>query len=258
MAPFDELTQMDAVVLAGGPLDAVARLQPGAPNKAFVEIAGTTLVGRVLAALRASEGVGRIIVVAPPAMRAHRDLALADELRPDGVHITESLRNGLSGLDENADALIVASDLPVLTPAAIEDFVGGARALDADVVYGCVEKGVHLRQFPTVPHTWAGMRDGTFCGGGLAAMKPRALPMLERFIERLGAARKHPLKLASLFGWDMLLRYAVGRLTIAAAEARGAQLLGAPVRAYVSPFPETGVNVDRASDVELAGSLVDR
>ncbi len=49
---------MNAVVLAGGPLDDVARLQPGAPNKAFVDICGTTLVGRVVDALRASTAIG--------------------------------------------------------------------------------------------------------------------------------------------------------------------------------------------------------
>jgi hypothetical protein len=80
--------------------------------------------------------------------------------------------------------------------------------------------------------------------------------MLERFIERLGAARKHPFRLASLFGWDMLARFAVGRLSIAAAEARASKILGAPVRALVSPYPETAVNVDRVSDVALAEWLV--
>lgn len=247
---------MDAIVLAGGPCDEVAALQPGAPNKAFVEIEGVTLVGRVLAALRDAAGVGRLIVVAPPAMKQHRDLQFADELRPDGVRISESLRNGVAGLPADQDVLIAASDLPVLTPVAAQDFVRGVEGLAADLVYGCVEKSVHLRRFPEVPHTWARMRDGTFCGGGLVAMKPRALPLLERFIEGLGAARKHPFKLASFFGWDMLARFALGRLTIAAAEVRATRILGAPVRAFVSPFPETAVNVDRATDVPLARALV--
>ncbi|HEY6485059.1 MAG TPA: hypothetical protein VIX83_01585, partial [Candidatus Cybelea sp.] len=60
----------------------------------------------------------------------------------------------------------------------------------------------------------------------------------------------------SLFGWDMLARFAIGRLSIAQAEARASRILGAPVRALVSPYPETGVNVDRVSDVALARELV--
>jgi len=247
---------IDAVVLAGGPCDDVARLQEDAPNKAFVEIGGITLVGRVLSALRASPAIGRIVVVAPPSAEGRPDLAAADELRPDGVRIGDSLTSGLEGFAPDAAVLVVASDLPVLTPPAIEDFVRGVRALDADAIYGCVEKSVHLARFPDVPHTWARMREGTFCGGGIAALRPRALISLLRLIERLGAARKDPFKLASLFGWDMLARFAVGRLAIGQAEARASHILGAPVRALVSPYAETAVNVDRVDDVALARRLV--
>jgi molybdopterin-guanine dinucleotide biosynthesis protein A len=250
------MAPMNAVVLAGGPLDELARLQPGAPNKAFVEVGETTLVGRVLTALTACSSVQRIVVVAPPSAWARPELRAVDDLRPDGARIRDSLRNGLEGLPPNDDVLVVASDLPVLTPPAVADFVERAGALQADAIYGCVEKRVHLERFPDVPHTWARMRDGTFCGGGIVALKPRVLPMLERFIERLGAARKRPLRLASLFGWDMLARFATGRLSIAQAEVRASKILGAPVRALISPYPETAVNVDRLSDVELARRLV--
>lgn len=246
----------DAVVLAGGPADALSARQPGAPNKAFVEIAGRTLLERVVSALCAAPSIGRIVVVAPPHMRRHTALKHADELRPDGVRIGDSLRAGLAGFAPADDVLVVASDLPVLTTQAIEHFVTATRALDADAVYGCVDRRAHLAAYPQFPHTWARMRDGTFCGGGIVALKPRALELLERFIERLGAARKRPLQLASLFGWDVLARYAVGRLTIAGAEGRASAILGAPVRALVSPYPETGINVDRVSDIALAEELL--
>jgi GTP:adenosylcobinamide-phosphate guanylyltransferase len=247
---------MTALVLAGGPRDDVAAREPGAPNKAFVRIAGVALVERVLEALRAAPSVGRILVVAPPAAHDRAELARADELRADGARIGDSLRSGLAALPPDEPVLVATSDLPVLSVAAIEEFVAGVRALDADVVYGCVEKRVHEASFPGVPHTWAKLRDGTFCGGGLMAIKPRALPSLERFIERLGAARKYPWKLAGLFGWDVLARFALGRLSIAAAEARASALLGAPARAHVSPHAETGVNVDRVTDIALAEALV--
>jgi molybdopterin-guanine dinucleotide biosynthesis protein A len=245
-----------ALVLAGGPADDLAARQPGAPNKAFVEIAGVSLVGRVVGALRAAPSVTKIVVVAPPAMSRHPGVAQADELRPAGPRITDSLRSGLAGFPSDEDLLVVASDLPVLTVAAIEDFVTGIRRLDADVVYGCVEKRTHLAAFPQFPHTWARLRDGTYCGGGIVTLKPRAFALLERFIERLGAARKHPGRLASLFGWDVLARYALGRLTIAQAESRASSILGAPVRALVSPYPETAINVDRVGDIALTEQLL--
>jgi molybdopterin-guanine dinucleotide biosynthesis protein A len=247
---------LNAVVLAGGPLDDIARLQPGAPNKAFVEIGGTTLVGRVLGALRGCVAIERIVVVAPESEWGNPALRDADDFRPDGVHISESLRNGIAGFPADDALLVVASDMPVLTPRIACDFVARVEATEADVIYGCVEKNSHLARFPRVPHTWARMRDGTYCGAGMFALKPRALPVLERFIEELGAARKSPLRLASLFGWDMLARFALGRLSVAQAEARATKILGAPVRALISPYPETAVNVDRVSYVALARERV--
>ncbi len=250
------MRRVTAVVLAGGPLDAIAALTPGAPNKAFVEIAGVPLVTRVLRALRSSAAVGRIVVVAPPATHAWEALALADACRADGPRIGESLRAGLAGLDPEEGVLVAASDLPVLTALCIDDFVRQAAAAGAEVAYGCLERRTHEARFPEVPHTWARLREGTYCGGGFVTIKPRVYPLLAGFIERLGRARKNPLQLASLFGWDILLKFALRRVTIASAEERASRILGAKVRAVVSPYAESAVNVDRESDVALAERLV--
>lgn len=250
------MAQVTTVVLAGGPPDEVSRVQAGAINKAFVNIAGVPLVTRTLRALRSSQQVGRLIVVAPAAADGDAALSLADERRDDGEKIRTSLSNGLRGLPPDDIVLVSTSDLPVLTTESIDDFIARVRDADADVAYGCLEKRVHMAKYPTIPHTWAPLRDGTYCGGGFIAIKPRAIGRLEEFLEALGAARKNPLQLASLFGWDVLLRFVFRRLSIASAERRASQLLGASVRAIPSPFAETGVNVDRASDIALAESLL--
>lgn len=245
-----------AIVLAGGPQDALAAKTPGAPNKAFVAVGGTALVERTLRALRSSASIGRIIVVAPEKVHGHPALALANEFRPDGKRITDSLRNGLSGLPEASDVLVSTSDLPVLTAESVDDFIFRACEKDADLTYGCLEKRTHEAKYPHVPHTWARLRDGTFCGTGFVTIRPRVFPSLERFIEQLGHARKNPLHLAKLFGWDVLLRFALRRLSISDAEERASHIIGAPVRAVVSPYAEIGVNVDRVSDIALAEALV--
>ncbi len=247
---------MTAVVLAGGPPDEVSALQPGAPNKAFVRVGGQALVERVLRALRAARDVSHIVVVAPLAMHADDALALADDRRPDCRRIGESLRSGLARIPPDELVLVAASDLPVLTAAAIDDFVGRALRLGGEIGYGCVERTVHVAAYPEVPHTWAHLRDGTYCGGGLFTLRPRILPALERFIEQLGAARKKPWRLASIFGLGVLAKYGIGRLSIADAEARARTILGAPVHAVVSPYAQTAVNVDRASDVALAERII--
>jgi len=245
-----------AVVLAGGGRDAVAALDPKAPNKAFIEIAGRALVARTIDALRSVPRIQRVVAVAPDACAAHDALAGADERRSSGARMADSLRAGLEGLDPGRQALVAVSDLPILSRAAIDAFLDDAEASGADVAYSCVARSVHEAHFAEVPHTWAHLREGDYCGGGLVALRPRAFPALERFMGRLGAARKNPLRLASIFGYDTVFAYALGRLRIADAERRASALLGCAVRAIPSEHPEIAVNVDRPSDVALAERLV--
>ena len=232
---------VDAVVLAGGAADAVAALEPGAPNKAFVAIAGVPLVTRTLAGLRASSRIDRIVVVA------------ASEVRGDGPRIMESLRSGLQGFTEDALIVVAASDLPALSAAAVDEFVDAVLARNLDVAYACLEQCYHTAAFPEFPHTWARLHEGRFCGGGLVALRPRVLPRLGAFMDALGGARKSPLRLAGLFGWDVLARFAVGRLRIEQAEARASLLLGgARVGAIRCTHAEIALNVDRVADVARA------
>jgi GTP:adenosylcobinamide-phosphate guanylyltransferase len=247
---------VNAVVLAGGPPDAVAALHPGAANKAFVPVAGTALVGRVLDALRAVPRVERIIVVAPPQTHGSAALAAADEARPDGLRMIDSLRSGMAGFPPGAPLLIVASDLPVLTTPAIDEVFDALAVCDLDVAYTCLARRYHDQRYPQIPHTWARMRDGQFCGGGVSAIKPRALDRLGEFLDALGAARKAPLRLAAVFGWDVLIRFALGRLSIADAQARASSIMRFPVGAIRCTHPEIAVNVDRPRDVALAEALL--
>lgn len=247
---------LNAVVLAGGPPDAVSRTVPDLPNKAFVEIGGTALVTRVIASLRATPEIETIIVVAPVVTHASAALSGANERRADGARMVQSLESGIAGLDPETLTLIVASDLPILSPAAVSTFVGAARARDLDLAYAVVEKRDHVAAYPGVPHTWAKLAEGRFCGGGIVALKPRVMPALRAVLDDLGAARKSPLRLAGLFGWDILLRFALGTLTIAAAEARASRILHAPAGAIRSPHADIAVNVDRVTDIALADGFV--
>jgi GTP:adenosylcobinamide-phosphate guanylyltransferase len=243
---------LDAIVLAGGPPDAVAALEPGAYNKAFVRVAGVPLVTRTIAGLRASSRIDRIVAVAPPAAAAHPALATASEVRGDGPRMLESLRSGLQGFTEDALVVVAAADLPALDARAVDEFVDGAIASDLDLAYACLERRFHDAAYPEFPHTWARLREGRFCGGGMVALRPRVLPRLSELLDALGNARKSPFRLASLFGWDVLARFALGRLTIKAVEERASQLLDARVGAIRCTQPQIALNVDRVDDVRRA------
>ena len=241
---------MNAIVLAGGRRDAVCE-GTSAPNKAFVSVAGTPMVARVLRVLRATPGLERLAVVAPPSTFADPALALADERRPAGERIVSSLRNGTEGFEPGEILLLATSDAPLLEVEPLAAFVAQLAESGADLVYGIAERGAHERRFPGVPHTWARMREGVFCGAAVFGIRPRVVAHLERFLDALAAARKSPLRLASMFGWDMVLRFAFGALSIDSAERRASALLGDPIVA-LEVAPELAFNVDRRSDLALA------
>jgi GTP:adenosylcobinamide-phosphate guanylyltransferase len=245
-----------AIVLAGGGPDSVSAMKRDAPNKAFVPVGGVPLVTRAIEALRSSPNVTRIVAVAPSSMFASDALSGADECRPDGLRMIESLASGLAGAPPDEQVLIAASDLPVLTREAIDEFVAEARRRDLDVAYAIVAQNVHDRQFPRVRHTWATMFEGRFCGGGLFVIKPRMLDALRTVLDDLGAARKSPLRLASIFGWDIVPRFALGFLPIAAAEERASTILRASVGAIRCTHAEIAVNVDSPADLTIANGLV--
>ena len=209
---------------------------------------------RTIMGLRSSSRIDRIVAVAPPSAAAHPALANASEVRGDGPKMLESLRSGMQGFTEHAIVIVAASDLPALDAPAVDEFVDEVLARDLDVAYACLERRYHLAAYPEFPHTWARLRDGRYCGGGLVALRPRAMPRLNTFMDALGNARKSPLRLATLFGWDVLVRFALGRLAIEHAEARASKLLGARVGAIRSTHAQIALNVDRVEDVARANA----
>ncbi len=251
---------MTAVVLAGGPHDELAALTPGAPNKAFVAIGGVPLVERTLRALACS----RRRSDASSSSRRRRctasaALALADECRPDGERIRESLRSGLRDLPADDDVLVSTSDLPVLTAEAVEDYIARARVeANADITYGCVEKARPRREVSaSAAHVGALARRHVLRNG--VHYDPPAHLSVARALHRTTRPRAKESaciwRACSAVG--VLVRFALRRLTIAHAEARASQgHRRTRARRRFAVSRRSAVNVDRLSDVALAESLV--
>jgi hypothetical protein len=60
--------------------------------------------------------------------------------------------------------------------------------------------------------------------------------------------RKKPLRVINTFGWVAVMRYLMGRLTLAEALDRVSRRLGFKAGVVVIPFPEAAIDVDSVSD----------
>lgn len=240
---------IDAIVLAGG--GAEPGLDPGLPNKGFIPIAGRPLVAYVVAALSRARGIGRVAAVGPAdGLRA----VLSGEVVcvPDGGSIMDNVVRALEALGATTPTVVAASDIPLLTPAVVEAFVQACRDDPADFHYAIVSKEAMERRFPTARKTFVTLIEGTFCGGSLMQFNPAVIDRVRPFVERLIAARKKPWLLAQVFGWNIVLKFSSGRLSIAEMVAKATDVVGFGVRPVVLPHPEVALDVDVGKPENLA------
>ena len=257
---------VDAVVLAGGKNSDEMRAATGVENRALVALGPQTMLDYVVAALRGSACLGRIFVVGdvPDTMSYQRlepGATMVDNLFA-GLRASEQSSDISPGSEQARPVLAVTSDIPFLTPAAVDDFVERAVATGADVCYPIIPIGVCRARFPQMRRTTLKVREGTFTGGNLMLLGPSAVQTHRETILRAYAARKRPLQLGGMLGWGLLARIALaqalapGLLSVPRLEAAVSRLLGCRAAAVTTEFAEIGTDVDKPDDVTAARSLL--
>ena len=133
-SPYAGYAPLDAIVLAG--TDTNPRRLLKGENKAFLEIGGQALVRRVVNALLEASTIGQVYVVGP----SERLAELFSDLMPQvtvveqagkmvgnawqAIYASEARYRELQGRDDpQRPLLFISSDLPLISAAAVDDFV---------------------------------------------------------------------------------------------------------------------------------------
>ncbi|HEX6111404.1 MAG TPA: nucleotidyltransferase family protein [Geminicoccaceae bacterium] len=255
-----------ALVLAGsrGPDDPVAMVA-GVAHKCLAPVAGVPMVVRVVEALAASPGIGRIAVALhdpalleqlpalPPLIAAGRC-----RLLPTAATPSLSVLRALDELPDPLPLLVTTGDHPLLTPEIVAHFGAAARRTGADLVAGLTPASAIKTAYPDAQRTYLRFRDERYSGANLfAVLQPEGRRAVV-FWRRVEQERKRPWRLVRAFGWQRLLAYLLGRLTLDDALARASHVIGARVAAVVMPQPEAAIDVDKPADLELAQSILAR
>lgn len=164
----------------------------------------------------------------------------------------DNVVGALQALRTADPVLVVASDIPLLTPRVVEDFIAACAKDSADFYYAIVPQDAIERAFPGARKTFVRVAEGTFAGGSVMLFNPAVVDRVRTFVTRVIAARKKPWLLAQLFGWSVVMKFASGRLTIAEMEAKVTELLGITARAVIRPDPELALDVDVGKPENLA------
>lgn len=249
---------MDAIVLAGALNDGALRAVSSATYEAEIEIAGKPMVAYVLDALNQMPEVERVAVVGY-ATDTMIPLITGKVCRVDpGGSLIDSLIKGLEILQPENPVLAVTSDIPLITPEAIRDFLSRCQANPGDVCYSFVSKDHNEARYPGVQRTYVKLREGIFTGGNIALLSPEIVRERIDILKQAASLRKKPLQLCSLLGWKYLLKLIFGLLTIKEVEERVSHAFGIRAVGVVSPYPEVGIDVDKPSDLELAAKALAR
>ncbi|SMB89449.1 MobA-like NTP transferase domain-containing protein [Thermanaeromonas toyohensis ToBE] len=248
------MRNIDGIVLAGGSPGKGEIL--GATTEALLPVGGRPMVTWVLRALQDSGCIERLVLVGPPELST-----LAEE---EGVYwvlagssAVESALNGYRALEGSRWLLLATADLPLLTPQAVRDFLERCLKVEADLYYPIITRQSVEEKFGGARRTYVRLKEGTFTGGNLALMRADALMPCALQGEKLVKLRKSPLGLARQIGLLFILKFILGRLTLAEVERNFSHLLGVRGVAIITPYPEIGMDVDKREDWELVRRVFD-
>jgi GTP:adenosylcobinamide-phosphate guanylyltransferase len=249
---------VDAVVLAGGEDRGEIAAETGILHRPLLEVGGRPIVQRVLAALRGAISVDRVILVAPePVQRVVGEEAV--DVRVDaGDSFVDNILNGVEAAAATVDSvLIISGDLPLISPAAIDDLVHQAEAVRADLTYPIIPKESCERAFPGGRRTYVKVREGVYTGGNGVVAARDFMSLRRELIEGLYQSRKNPVKLATMFGLRFVVGLLLGRLALPQLQERAGKIVAARVAAVISTYAELGFDVDKIADLNIARQVAD-
>ncbi len=243
---------LDAIILAGGqtPPELVDAL--GQSERALIEFDGQTLIERMIETLRATRGVGRVIVVGHPAtLNAARKI---DEKVVE-IEARELLsQNVLAGLGaaQTERALVVTCDIPLTRPSTFEELLDAFHERKLDSAYPIVERATMEAAFPGGRRTYAKCREGVFTGGNAFVLPTSDLDGLEAIIERAFRSRKNPLAVAKLLSFRILVRAIAGTVSLRELERRFSAILGCRCGGVIMQDATVAFDIDKLGDLEAA------
>jgi molybdopterin-guanine dinucleotide biosynthesis protein A len=247
----------DAIILAGG--ESTCELRKIAPydNEALIIIGNCPMIFYVYNALKSSNRVNRIVVSGP--VDALRNIFAREDniyFVDSGDNAIQSFNNGVQLLTRMGNVtekiLILPTDIPFITPEAVNDFLSRCEAAEADFYYPVTRREVNDQKFPGVIRTYVTLKEGTFTGGNLFLIRTAVIDKCLDIGLKLVVRRKDPVAMAKLFGLGLLWKYFIKRLGLTEIKKRFFQVTGIKGEPIISPYAEVGVDVDKPTDLVLA------
>jgi GTP:adenosylcobinamide-phosphate guanylyltransferase len=246
---------MQALLMCGSVPDPKDPLYPytqGGP-KAMLDVAGKPMAQWVLDALTGSRAVEGIVIIGLDPDCGLTTSKPVAYLPDQGAAVP----NALAGVDRalalqpaTSHVLLASCDVPAVTAEMIDWRVAAGLEAAADFDYVAIERRVMEARYPGSRRTYTPLRGTQVCGGDINMAHVR-LAKDAALVTRLTEARKSPLRMASLIGWNVLLLFLFRRLTVESGERLVSRNLGIATRIHLCPYAELGMDIDKPHQLEI-------
>lgn len=261
--------KVDAILPAGGRIAGAFAAQAGTEIKALIALGGQPMLELTLDALRATQQVGRIVVIGPDELKNHPATRAADAVLPEADSGPANVFRGLQWLEESDGGkqytqssqggarrvLVVTTDLPFLTSQAVGGFLE-ACPLNVDICLPVIRREAFQQRFPNTGGSYVYLSDGAWTIGGIFLFDAAAVTRNRVCIDRVFAARKSGVKMAMLLGPRIIARFLCRRLTVTHVQGRCEQMLGCSGAAVPGCAPELAFDIDLPEEYRYALRLM--
>ncbi|MHC2994371.1 MAG: nucleotidyltransferase family protein [Candidatus Atribacteria bacterium] len=248
----------NALVLAGtkekGPLEITANVE----NKALIMVKDKPIIEYVIDALNNSKNIDKVLVVGPRNELYPYIGKKVEEILEHGNSILENMEIGLNYFNSENNLLLLASDIPLITSQAIDEFIKKCVEREAYIGYPLITKENIIRKYPETKRTYVNMKEGTFCGGNIAFFKPEVFFQKRELIKELYNNRKATWKYVKILGLKFILKFLFKTLTLDEIEKRLTKILDYKSIAVMVSYPEIMIDLDKPSDLEVIKKYLEK
>lgn len=251
-----------AIILSAqraGQVDPLAQAH-GLSHKCLVPVGGRAMIAHVAAALSATPGCRRIIVVVEPAMFAGLRSLLQDGPPPvDFVAAADNLADSVLAAADGIDGtiLVTTADNVLLRPEAVERTIG---VLDrgAEVALAMATRAAVLAAHPEGQRRFYRFSDDAYSNCNLYAFNgPAALGAAESFRSG-GQFAKKPMRLVAAVGVVNVALMLPGRLSLPGALARLSRRLRLRIEPVILADGAYAIDVDNERTWRVASALLEQ
>ncbi|MFO7814533.1 MAG: nucleotidyltransferase family protein [Halanaerobiales bacterium] len=240
----------DALVVAGGKNDGVLKDFSAKEYESLIEIAGKPMVQHVIDAVEGVEEIKDIVIVGPPELNEVTEKE-HNIIKADGGMVN-NVKRGIEVLDDKSYILIITSDVPLVSPEIIKEFIHRCKEeMKYDLFYPIISKKINLKKYPEVERTYVHLKEGVFTGGNLLLVSPDIIQGPLEWYNKILSLRKKPLKMSKMLGFKFIIKLIFRRLSISELEERVSEIIGYDCKALFFDYPEIGFDVDKPSDLKM-------